>query len=136
MKSTRFGLTLLLALAAGACGGGDGGGETVLPQPEPGTLTVSLTTPNAGDRALVVQVTGPSITGAQSANTAYVMHSRTPSAGTLRAAVFGPLATGPVLRIQVADVNAVASYSATVVEVADETNALRTITGYTAAVAR
>jgi hypothetical protein len=135
VKQTRFGLALFLALAATACTGGDGGG-TPPTQPEPGVLTVNLTTPNPDDRALVVEVTGPSISAVTAANAAYVVHSRAPGASSVRVAVFGSLGSGALLRFQVPDVNQASAYSATVVEVADAANALRATAGYTAAVAR
>ncbi|HYR11100.1 MAG TPA: hypothetical protein VEQ60_25190 [Longimicrobium sp.] len=135
MKRTRLSLALLLALAAAACTGGDDGGTTP-PPPEPGVLTVSLTTPNGDDRALVVELTGPSISEVASANAAYVVHARPAGTGGVRAAVFGSLGSGALLRFQVPDVNNAAAYKATVVEVADAGNALRQTTGYTAAVAR
>jgi hypothetical protein len=135
VKQTRWSLALILALAAAACTGGDDGGTTP-PPPEPGVLTVSLTTPNTDDRALVVEVTGPSITGVTAANAAYVVHSRAPGATSVRAAVFGALGSGALLRFSVPDVNAAAAYKATVVEVADGANALRQTTGYAATIAR
>lgn len=133
MKHTRW--ALILALAAGACTGGDGRGTTPT-QPEPGVLTVNLTTPNPDDRALVVQVNGPAISGVTAANAAYVVHSRV-GASSVRVAVFGSLGSGALLRFQVPDVNQASAYSATVVEVADAANAVRAATtGYTAVVAR
>ncbi|HEU4881864.1 MAG TPA: hypothetical protein VFT45_06460 [Longimicrobium sp.] len=135
MKQTRWGLALFLALAAAACTGGDGGPTTTSPQPEPGVLTVNLTTPNPDDRALVVEVTGPAISGVTAANAAYVLHSRA-GASSVRVAVFGALGSGALLRFQVPDVNKASAYSATVVEVADAANALRETAGYTAVVAR
>jgi hypothetical protein len=98
-------------------------------------LTVALATPNSGDRAIVVTVSGPAITSVEAGSTAYVAHSRTVS-GLVRAAVFGPLASGPLLRIQVPDVAKAAAYSATVVEVSDAGNALRDPAGYTLSVAK
>lgn len=135
MKQTRWSLALILALAAAACTGGDDGGTTP-PPPEPGVLTVTLTTPSAAGRALVVEVTGPAITGVAAANEAYVVHSRAPGATRVRAAVFGSLSSGALLRFQVPDVNAAAAYKAVVVEVADGANALLPATGYTATIAR
>lgn len=136
MMRTRWNLALaLLALAAaGACTGGDGGTDPE-PRVEPGVLTVALATPHTGDRAIVVTVSGPAITSVEAGSTGYVAHSRTVS-GTLRAAVFGPLASGPLLRIQVPDVAKASAYSATVVEVSDAGNALRDPAGYTLTVAK
>lgn len=136
MKPMRPALpALLLALGAAACDGGGGGGTTEPPAPVPGALTVSLATPNTGDRAMVVSVTGPGLATAEAAVASYVVHARA-TPGALRAAVFGSLGSGPLLRIQVPDVNRPGDYSATVVEVADGANALRETAGYTLSVAR
>jgi hypothetical protein len=131
----RLALPLALSLSLASCGDGGGGGTEPTP-PTPGALTVSLTTPNTGDRAIIVQITGPEIAGVEAGTAGYVVHSRATAPGTVRAAVFGALGSGPLLRFQVPDVNGVAAYSASVVEVADASNALREIAGYTAAVAR
>jgi hypothetical protein len=135
VKRTRCNLALaLLALAAAGSCRGDGGTDPE-PRAEPGVLTVALATPNSGDRAIVVTVSGPAIASVEAGSTAYVAHSRTVS-GSVRAAVFGPLASGPLLRIQVPDVAKAAAYSATVVEVSDAGNALRDLAGYTLSVAK
>ncbi|HEU0012554.1 MAG TPA: hypothetical protein VFQ45_02685 [Longimicrobium sp.] len=127
----------LLALAALA---GCDGPRTTEPPPdpaEPGILTVTLATPAADDRALVVQISGPEAIGAvTSAGGGYLVHSRT-AGTTVRVAVFGPLADGPLLRISVPDVRKAAAYSAQVMEVAGASHALReTLSGYSAVVAR
>lgn len=126
---------LFLATAVPACSG-DGGGGTEPPTPVPGTLTVNLTTPNPDDRALLITLEGSGVVSVSSANAAYLVHTRI-NGTTARVAVFGRLSAGPVLRVDVQDVNRVSTYAATVTEAADSTNALReSMTGYSAAVVR
>jgi hypothetical protein len=124
---------LPLALVAPACSGGDNGTDP--PPPVPGTLTVSLTTPNPDDRALLITIAGPAITTVSSANAAYLVHARV-AGTTARAAVFGRVGAGAVLRVEVPDVARSGAYSATVTEAADSTNAVRaSMAGYSATVA-
>jgi hypothetical protein len=125
------GAALAGVLALAACDGGGGGGTGV----EPGVLTVRLDTPAADDRAITLTVSGPGITG-PAAEGAYLVHTRMVD-GTLRAAVFGTLADGALLRFNVPDVKAASSYTATIVDVAAADNQLRgSKTGYTLTGAR
>jgi hypothetical protein len=135
-------LPSLPALAAGiillaACGDKKGRGITEPPAPVPGVLTLSLSTANADDRAIIVSVTGPGPIGDITAATAdLVLHARSSTAG-FKAAIFGTLASGPLVRFAVPDVNKASSYQGTVVEVADSTNALRSVTtGYATVIAK
>jgi hypothetical protein len=125
----------LVAVAALAVACGESPNEP--PTPVPGTLTVTLVTPRADDRAIVVRVTGPEgMTEVATANASYALHSR--GTGTsFRAAAFGDLAGGALLRFQVPDVNRSAEYAATVVEVSDGANALRAdLAGYRLSISR
>jgi hypothetical protein len=101
------------------------------PEPVPGTLTLSLVTPSADDRAIVVRVTGPeAMTDVAAAATTYTLHSRG-TGGAFKAAAFGNLTGGALLRFHVPDVNRSAEYAATVVEASDAANALRAdLSGY------
>ena len=126
--------TLLLATLAGAtllagCGGDKGGaGITQPPAAVPGVLTLSLTTPHADDRAMMLSISGPGpITEITSSGTSYVLHSRASGTG-FRVAVFGSLTSGALLRFSVPDVNKASSYQAAVLEVSDAANALRSTT--------
>lgn len=127
----------LLALLVACSDGGNDGGVTTPPAPVPGALTVSLTSPHPDDRALVLTINGPeAITNVESTSAALRAHSRG-SGSSHRVALFGPLATGAVLRFSVPDVNRAASYSVTLVEVADGSNNVRTsAAGYSLAVTR
>jgi hypothetical protein len=105
--------------------------------PVPGELVVRLETPNATDRAVMLSITGPAAPSAVvAARAGDVVYSE--AAGTtVKAAVFGRLASGDLLRLSVADVKQSRSYAVTVVEAADSTNALRaSLSGYRATVVR
>jgi len=136
MNRSTWLAALLLAMAIPACSGDGGGGGTEPTPPVPGTLTVNLTTPNPDDRALRVTVNGPGFSTVTPASAAYLVHSRV-SGTTARVAVFGRLGAGALVRVDVPDVNRASSYTATVTEAADSTNALRaSMAGYAAAVVR
>jgi hypothetical protein len=124
-------LVVLAGLLVAACGKDGPTG------PVSGVITVSLSTATADDRAILVSVTGPEeITGIEVANPSYTLHSR--GSGTaLKAAVFGNLGTGALLRFTVPDVNKLGSYTATVLQVSDAANAVRAESaGYTLTLAR
>lgn len=107
------------------------------PPPEPGKLSVQLTTPNTGDAAILLQLTGPTtVTEVQGARSVYVLHHRESSRG-ITVAVFGALESGSLLTFSVPDRRRVAEYVVTVQEVADDANALRDdLAGYSAVVRR
>lgn len=130
MKRIGIGPAAALALLALAgCKDGPTG-------PTPGELTISLATAATDDRAIVVSVSGPGeIAAVASANPGYTLHSRA-SGGSFRAAVFGDLSTGPLLRFTVSDVGQAEQYTALVLEVADGANALRPVAGSTLSIAR
>lgn len=123
------------ALAIGSCADGPTGPG----KPVPGTLLVTWTSPNVDDGAAVLKVVLPGDLATDTATVARdgveLFQRRT--ADTLRIAVFGPLASGTLLTIDVADVRRVADIRASVVEVAREDDTLReTLGGYALSVAR
>ena len=131
-RMKRTGLALVCAAGLAAAVGCDGG-PSGPPKPVPGTLTVALVTPAADDRAILIAVSGPEAVGgvAAAGSGGYTVHAR-PSGTSFRAAVFGRLASGPLVSFAVPDVNKVASYTATVQEVVAPDNTLRASTaGYT-----
>lgn len=137
-KTIRGRVVALTALAGLVAGCGEKGGTTLPPvtPPVPGVLTVALTTPNPNDRAVRLTITGPAISQVELAGSGLVLHQRS-EGGVIQAALFGPITSGPVLRLTVPDVNRVAAYSVAIPEVADDTNALRAaLPGYTATVSR
>jgi hypothetical protein len=107
------------------------------PAPVPGVLTLSLATPNADDRAVMISVSGPGPIGETTASgEGYVLHSRVNSTG-FRAAVFGNLVSGALLRFAVPDLNKTGSYQAAILEVSDAGNSLRSsTTGYSITITR
>jgi len=133
VTARRFVAALVAGAALIACGGGDG--PTA---PEPGTLEVRLTTPNADDRAMLVTVTGPepiqAVSGA--VGSALVLHGRV-SGSQATIAVFGPVTSGVLARVAVPDVGRVGAYTVTIVEVADDANQLRaSLGGYSLTIVR
>lgn len=138
MLSKKLG-ALIMAVAASAVGlvacSGDGNGGPPPTGPTAGTFAVTLSTPNTDDGAIVFRVTGPGVTQIANAVPSRYMHFD--QVGTsLTVVIVGNLADGTLLTFRVPDVSAVSSYSATVLEVADQTNELRgSVGGYGLAVA-
>lgn len=136
MRFSRAGRGIIAAMAitgvALACG--DSGTEP--DTPVPGELTVQLTTPTDSEGAVVLTVTGPGLSAVSAAGSAASAHINV-SGTTARIAVFGQIQNGPVARLAVPDTRAVSSYKASVTEVADRANALRSgLTGYTVKLTR
>ncbi|HSU14775.1 hypothetical protein [Longimicrobium sp.] len=134
MKPISRAALLVAAALLSACGGGDGTGSAA---PGPGVLTVTLDNPNAGDRALVLTLSGPAaVTDVQPAVATNVVYTRTQGT-TTRVAVFGTIADGALLQVSVPDAGRAGEYSATVQEAADAGNAARgSVSGYSATVKR
>jgi hypothetical protein len=110
--------------------------ETNTP-PLPGPLLVSLTTPAADDGAVMFRITGPGLVSIQPAASGYRLFWRLVSAEEAAVIALGSLASGPVVSVQVADVNQVSRYTATITEVASRDDQIRASTaGYTAAFSR
>lgn len=134
---TGFARAALLALVA-ACGSDDEDGGPVAPLPPvAGVLVARLTTPHADDRAVLLEITGPSITAPQPATDAGVtVHGRIVD-GTLRALVVGTVRAGTMVRFAVPDVNAAGRYAGRIVEASGPASALRaSLDGYRIEVAR
>ena len=133
MNSSRWIFAIIaLPLLGAACSNDVAGGG-----PQAGSLTLRLTTPHADDGALTFQVSGPAIDGAAAANASLRLFTRREGSATVVGAVVGTLANGAVITLHVPDVGAAARYSATVLEVADRQDALRTaLTGYALTVTR
>jgi hypothetical protein len=98
---------------------------------------VNLTTPNPDDGAILVELRGPVIQSVTEGVSEFRVYSDTLSATVLRAFVVGGLSSGGLLTVQVPDVGAATSYSATVLEVADRENVVRSdLAGYVLEIAR
>lgn len=126
-KHTRSLLMTALGLvlaATVACGSDSTTGPTA------GTLTVSLTTPNADDGAMLLTVSGPDMTQIAVEDTSlYVRYAQ--DGTTITVVLVGDLRAGSLVTFHVPDVDAVSSYSATITQVADRNNVLRgSLTGY------
>ena len=112
----------MILLAALICGVGCDGDDAIAPRP--GTLEVRLVSPYADDAALVARVTGPDIGGLVAVDPNVYLHA-VEVGGGVAVVVVGDLAPGPLVRFSVPDVGDVADYSATVLQAADRSNALR-----------
>lgn len=133
MNGRRVGL-VLAALAVGAPGTGcnDSSG------PVAGVLQVQLTTPNPGaDGAILLTVTGPAPLTAVGSPLAGGRAFTDSLGTTTRVVVTGSLGMGTIATIGVADVRQVASYSATIQQIAQSNYQLRTgLSGYSLRVVR
>lgn len=130
MRTRRLLTVLLLsgASAGVAAGCGDDDGPT---GPVPGTVQVSLVTPNVDDGAVLFSVTGGEIGEPTSANAAHVFFFRRQASSSVTVAIVGDLTDGPLLEFDVPDVGDIGLYTATLLEVSDRTNRLRaTLTDY------
>jgi hypothetical protein len=131
MKRTLRVVALVLLTAIGA-----GCDDTAEP-PVPGSLLLSLTTPATDDGAILVRVTGPGIMSVGPTSSGQELFWRLAAEDEARAIVLGSVQAGPLLTIQVPDVNRADEYTAEVGEVAAESDALRdALAGYTVTVAR
>jgi hypothetical protein len=120
-------VTLLIACK------GDGTGPTA------GTLTVNLTTPNSGaDGAVMLMLTSPVAPSAVTPAAGLALWGSPVTTTTATIALTGTLSAGPILTLQVDDINKVAQYSATLREVAASAGfAVRpSLAGYSLAVTK
>ena len=127
---------LLLAIGglAAGCGGSSGGGNT---GPVAGTLFVTYTTPNADDGAVLVKVTGPAVNSVTIDTTLHGFSRISTNGDTAMIVVAGTVHSGVVARLAVPDTRAYATYSASVVQVAQSaTYAVRALAGYSVAVSQ
>ncbi|UCC83624.1 MAG: hypothetical protein JSW46_01450 [Gemmatimonadota bacterium] len=114
-----------LALAVGVACGDD---ESVGPEVTPGTMIVSLTTPNADDGAIMFTVSGGEIDAPALLDIEHVLYLME-GANTITAIIAGDIVAGGLLEFDVPDVEV--AYTATITQVADRTNDLRDpLTGY------
>ena len=129
-----IGLVVLLSVAVYGCklddltaGNTDSGSD----DPIAGTLTVSLTTPNADDGAIRFTLTGPFVTTPRAASPGHLVFTRQRSSQELDVVVVGDLQSEAILILPVRDTRTAPDYRVTITEVATRTNALRTdLTGY------
>lgn len=130
MRSLR--ILGLAALVVGAANCGGGGGDT--PPPVPGYLTLTLSTPNSNDGAVLFKIQGGTVdsmvAGAMVQQGSYVINPT-----FTRAVVAGNIVDGIIAKIHVPDVGKVASYTVAVEQVANRTSfAQQNLTNYSIAV--
>lgn len=128
-------LVLCALLSAGLSCGDNDNGSTGPADPVAGTLTLALDTPYPDDGALLLRLEGPDMTQVGlAAPDLYLRHLEDGSGVT---AVFvGDVTSGDLLTFRVPDVSRVSAYSATMLEAADRSNALRgSLAEYSLAVA-
>lgn len=89
------------------------------PPTDPGTMLVELETPSANDGAVLLFIRGDGIEAVSATSAAYTVFTRE-SGGVLRVAVVGDLQSGPILLLEVSNVNE--GFSGTVVQAADRAN--------------
>jgi len=119
-------------LAASSCGGGDGGTAS---NPVPGTLNLSLSSPNTDDGAVLFTVTGGPIDSV--IPELYTTFSTRVDANTRRLVVAGNVVDGLLVRIRVPDVSKVGDYTVTIGQVASRaSHTLRPIGTYSITVSR
>ena len=110
--------------------------EPTNPGPGDGTLVMRLITPNADDGALSFEISGP-VDSVSASTGSLQLFTRRLDGSTLLGAVVGELGDGAIVTLHVPDVSAAALYQATVLEVADRDDALRSsLAGYALTVTR
>ncbi len=110
-----------------ACNDDDPVGPT---GPTAGVLMVTLDTPNPDDGAILIVITGPGMSEIGSTNAAHYFRYAL-SGNTLTAVFVGDLEDGSLLEVRVPDVDALASYTATIHQVARRNSELRdSLAGY------
>lgn len=123
----------LFVVAAAAWGGWS---CTEHVRPEPGILLVVLSGVQPGDAALLFSLEAPDSIIAVTGASGMSLHARRSAEG-LRVAVFGSVADGVVMTLDVPDVRRAPLWTATLLEVADTANGLRaSLSGYQLRVAR
>lgn len=87
--------------------------------PTPGTLTVSLTTPNSGtDGAVMLTLTAPVAPSSLAAGAGLTLWGAPMTTTSATLALTGTLSTGPILTLQVPDTRQVGQYAVTLLQVA------------------
>ena len=120
-----------LMVLAGACS------DDVVEPPIPGMLLVSLGMTTTDDDGVLLKVTGPGIQSVGATNSVHEVFWRLASEGEAHVIVLGGLTGGPLVTVQVPDVRQATEYTATVMDVAARSDAVREqLSGYQATVAR
>ena len=115
-----------LGLSLGLLGTGLACGDNPI-APQGGNVTVSLTTPNPDDGAVLVALFGPGFSSIQPASTSYRVYSLSASPTEVRILVVGDLSAGALLTLKVNDPSRIGEYHGTVVQAASRSDELRTV---------
>ena len=137
MRNTRIPVAIVLcALLSTSVSCGDDNGSTDPPDPVPGTLTLTLGTLHLDDGALVLRLQGADMTQVELAAPGLYLRFLEDQTG-VTAVFVGDVVSGDLLTFRVPDVNRPDSYSGTVLEAADRSNAVRgSLAEYTLTVAQ
>lgn len=125
MRTNRWiglGLSLGLLVTALGCGG-----DNAVAPKAPGNMTVSLTTPNTDDGAVLVALFGPGFTNIRPASASYRVYSLTASPTEIRILVVGDLSTGALLSLDIDDAARIAEYHGTVIQAASRDDIVHTV---------
>ena len=127
MRLRRMIITLAVA---GLAGGFGCGGGTEPTQPTAGPLDLVLSTPNNGDGAILLTVSGGAIDSV-SAAVGYTIYPARASGTSFRVVVTGAITNGTIARVHVPNTALAGSYTVTISDVAEAgTYALRNLAGY------
>lgn len=123
-NSLRLGTSLVamfaLAVIAVGCGGREAASLTPTQSPAEVSLTITLTTPNAGDGAVLFTVAGPSILGVTARPGLEMTESSSSDNGRTTSTILirGNLTSGPIGSLTVRGADAGAAYTTEVRQVA------------------
>jgi hypothetical protein len=137
MRNSRIPVAIVLCalLSTSVSCGDDDNGSTGPPDPVPGTLTLTLGTVHLDDGALVLRLQGAAISQVELAAPGLYLRFLEDQTG-VTAVFVGDIVSGDLLSFHVPDVNRPDSYSGTVLEAADRSNAVRgSLAEYTLTVA-
>ncbi len=126
-------LMLAVAAVAAACSDDTTMDTLAGPGVESGTLAVQLTSPFTNDGAVSFELRGEGITEVRGTPGTEIFTSE--ASGVVTVAVIGAGLSGTLVTFRVPDMTLAADYRASLVEVSDERNEIRSdLTGYTVAV--
>lgn len=125
----------LVVVCASLLAGGCNGDKIQDPDPQPGQLTVNVSTSGSAGAAFKLTVTGKDISSPVNVGSSHQLYTFA-SGNTLAAAVIGTVSAGALLKFSVPDVNQASSYSVTLNEVAGSDNALRSLGNFSVSVSQ
>lgn len=107
-------LALLVFLSMTSCGGNETPTSPV--PPDPGPVSLLLTTPNSDDGIILLSIAGGSVSSAQS--TGFELQTTPAGTAPFRMLVRGALTNGVIATVALPDRRVISSYSVTVQQVA------------------